>query len=153
AGIEWSAQFCCDPEKVDRLRRNAQTITKGFPATIPALRDLGYDDAEILSTPVTDAASIARYVDSIWNSCVPLPETAHIGVVTKQAPLAAGVHCYPEPVCAIPHVMHDDFVPFVIDPRTKTTAVVAPVGPRGSGDGRVRVLFADRGNPLFARRR
>jgi hypothetical protein len=152
AGIEWSAQFCCDPDKVDRLRRNAEAITHAFPATIPALQELGYPDADLLTTPVTDARSIARYVDSIWNSCVPIPEPAHIGVVTKRAPRASGVHSYPEPVCAIPRVMHDDFVPFVVDPLTKTTAVVAPVSPRGAGDGRVRVLFAERGNPLWAKR-
>jgi hypothetical protein len=148
AGIEWSAQFCCDPAKVEQLRQNAFAVTNGFPATMPALTELGYTDTDILTTPIVDAATIGRYVDSIWNSCVPIPEAPHIGHVTQAAPLGAGVHNYPEPMCAIPRVMRDDFVPFVTDPATQTVAAVAPVAPRGSGDGRVRVLFAEKGNPL-----
>ncbi|MGH9125746.1 MAG: DUF6424 family protein [Acidimicrobiales bacterium] len=150
AGIEWSAQFCCDPAKVEALRQNALAITSGFPNTIPQLKALGYKDVELLSTPISDAAGMARYVDCIWNSCVPIPEPRHTGAVTAAAPLAAGVHNYPEPMCAIPRVMHGDFVPFVTDPGTGTAAVVAPVAPRGSGDGRVRVLFAEKGHPLAA---
>lgn len=150
AGIEWSAQFCCDPAKVERLRQNAQAITSGFPATIPALEALGYTDTAILSTPITDPAGIARYVDSIWNACVPIPQPRHTGALKPADPLACGVHTYPEPMCGIPRVMRDDFVPFVVDSATNTTAVVVPVAPRHSGDGRVRVVFADKGNPLHA---
>jgi hypothetical protein len=62
--------------------------------------------------------------------------------------LDAGVHNYPEPMCAIPRVMHTDFVPFVVDSATGTTVTVAPVSPRNSGDGRVRVLYAEKGHPL-----
>lgn len=152
AGIEWSAQFCCDPVRVDALRENAAVITAAFPATIPELQKLGYQDVELLSTPVTDADGIAKYVDSIWNSCVPIPQLNHTGRVRARSPLAAGVHNYPESMCAIPRVMRADYVPFVVDPATKTAVVVAPVAPRGSGDGRVRVLFAEKGHPLAKRK-
>jgi hypothetical protein len=148
AGIEWSAQFCCDPAKVEALRQNAEAITAAFPETLPQLKNLGYKGADILSTPITDSTGVARYVDSIWNSCVPIPQLGHTGTVKAQSPLSAGVHNYPETMCAIPRVMHSDFIPFVTDTATGTTAVVAPVAPRGSGDGRVRVLYAEKGHPL-----
>lgn len=148
AGIEWSAQFCCSPEHVELLRQNAERVTAAFPQTIPQLERLGYKDTNLLSTPITDADGIAKYVDSLWNSCVPIPQAGHTGQVKSRSPLAAGVHNYPEPVCAIPRVMRPDFVPFHVDETTGTAAVVAPVAPRGEGDGRVRVLFAERGNPL-----
>ncbi|HEY2301034.1 MAG TPA: DUF6424 family protein [Acidimicrobiales bacterium] len=150
AGIEWSAQFCCDPARVEALRKNAEAITAAFPNTLPQLESLGYKDKALLSTPITDAAGVAMYVDSIWNSCVPIPQPGHTGSVSAKTPLGAGVHNYPEPMCAIPRVMHSDFVPFVVDATTGAAAVVAPVAPRGSGDGRVRVLFAERGHPLAA---
>jgi hypothetical protein len=150
AGIEWSAQFCCDPARVEALRQDAEAITAAFPQTIPELEKLGYTGKGLLSTPITDAAGVAKYVDSIWNSCVPIPQPGHTGSVRATTPLGAGVHNYPEPMCAIPRVMHADFVPFVVDPGTGAAAVVAPVAPRGSGDGRVRVLFAEKGHPLAA---
>jgi hypothetical protein len=150
AGIEWSAQFCCDPARVEALRQNAQAITAAFPQTIPQLGALGYKDVDLLSTPITDADGVSMYVDSIWNSCVPIPEAGHVGAVNAASPLAAGVHNYPEPMCAIPRVMVASFVPFVVDAATGTAAVVAPVAPPGSGDARVRVLYTDRGHPLAA---
>ncbi len=80
----------------------------------------------------------------------PIPKPGHTGRVKSGAPLAAGVHNYPEAMCAIPRFMHDDFVPFVVDTATGTAAVVAPVAGRGEGDARVRVLFTERGHPLAA---
>jgi hypothetical protein len=148
AGIEWSAQFCADPAKVDALRQNAEAITAAFPETIPELTRLRYPDVDLLTTPVTDNEGIARYVDSIWNSCVPIPKSGHTGSVKAGSPLAAGVHNYPEAVCAIPRFMHDDFIPFVVDTATGTVSAVAPVAGRGEGDPRVRVLFAEKGHPL-----
>ena len=152
AGIEWSVQFCCDPAKVDALRQTAKTITDAFPQTIPQLEALGYGDTDILTTPIAEPADIARYVDSIWNSCVPIPLPGHTGRVRSNSPLAAGVHNYPETMCAIPRVMRSDFIPFHVDAATKTAAVVVPVAPRGSGDGRTRVVFAENGNPLAAKK-
>lgn len=148
AGIEWSAQFCCDPGRVEALRQNAEAITAAFPDTIPELEKLGYKGKDLLSAPITDAAGVATYVDSIWNSCVPIPQVGHTGSVSATTPLGAGVHNYPEPMCAIPRVMYADFVPFVVDPGSGAAVTVAPVAPRGSGDGRVRVLFAEKGHPL-----
>src|SRR5262249_61777378 len=88
--------------------------------------------------------------DSIWNACVPIPQPRHTGALKPADPLACGVHTYPEPMCGIPRVMRDDFVPFVVDSATDTTAVVVPVAPRHSGDGRARVVDAAHGNPLHA---
>src|ERR1700760_4750345 len=34
-GIEWAAQFCADPKKVDELRRYAARIIAAFPQTLP----------------------------------------------------------------------------------------------------------------------
>ncbi len=149
-GIEWSAQFCADPQKVDALRQNAAAVTARFPETIPQLTSLGYADIGLLTTPVVDATSIANYVDSIWNSCVPIPQPGHTGTVKPDSPQAAGVHNYPESMCAIPRFMHSDFIPFVVDATTGSAAVVAPVAPRGAGDPRVRVLYTEKGHPLAA---
>jgi hypothetical protein len=62
------------------------------------------------------------------------------------------VHNYPETMCAIPRVMRSDFIPFHVDAATRTAVVVVPVAPRGSGDGRTRLVFAERGHPLAARK-
>jgi hypothetical protein len=148
AGVEWSAQFCCSEAKMEILRLNAVALTDAFPDTLNQLAALGYKGGDILTTPIQTSDDIARYVDSIWNSCVPIPQPGHTGSVKPASPLAAGVHNYPEPMCAIPRVMHDDFVPFVVDAATKKAAVVVPVAPKGSGDGRVRVLYAEPGHPL-----
>jgi hypothetical protein len=113
-GIEWSAQFCADPAKVDKLRQYAQRVVGGFPATLPGYEAFGYHDGpELLATPVTDAAGVAAWTDSIFNASLPLPAGAHTGVL----PHGAGYHHYPKPI-------------------------VVPVSPRGSGDGRVRLLAA-----------
>jgi hypothetical protein len=146
AGIEWSLQFCADPAKVDRLRQDAQDLMTAYPTTVPALESLGYKDARtILSEPVVDAETIARYTDSIFNSCVPLGRADHQGVLPK----AAGEHHYPIPVKAGDFIRHDDFVLWVtLDDGTH--AAVGPVGPRGSGDGRVRLLYARHGTAASA---
>ena len=147
AGIEWSSQFCCNPTKVEQLRQNAAAILDAFPDTVTQLEAFGYTDTDILTTPVTDAATVGRYVDSIWNSCVPIPQPHHTGSVKTGHLLDAGVHTYPEPACAIERVMYDDFVPYIVDPKTHTTATVVPVAPRGSGDGRVRIVATEPGSP------
>ena len=46
AGMEWSAQFCADPAKVDRLRQFAKRIYEAFPASIPAFKQFGFHDVE-----------------------------------------------------------------------------------------------------------
>ena len=43
AGIEWSAQFCADPKKVDALRQNAKRLYAKFPLTAAAFKAMGFD--------------------------------------------------------------------------------------------------------------
>src|SRR5215472_4752362 len=100
AGIEWSAQFCADPAKVDEIRRNAQRLYAGFPG---AAQELGIQ--ALLDTPIIDAAGIGQWTDSICNASVPLPPPAHTGVL----PTAGGVHHYPTPITDIEFFKHADF--------------------------------------------
>jgi hypothetical protein len=144
AGIEWSAQFCADPAKVDQLRAMAKRCIDAFPLTLPGYEELGYHEGkEILETPITDAAGVARWTDSIFNAGVPLPADSHTGVLPK----AAGFHHYPKPIVDMEFFKHDDFTLFVTDSEGQPAAV-APVAPRGSGDGRVAVLYATPGTKL-----
>jgi hypothetical protein len=140
AGIEWSAQFCADPAKVDELRRNAQRLYAAFPGSAQAL-----GIADLLAEEIADAAGVARWTDSICNASVPLPAGLHSGVL----PAAAGFHHYPAPVVEITVFKRADFTLFVTDSRGHQAAVV-PVSPRGSGDRSVQVLWASQGSPLHA---
>lgn len=143
AGIEWSMQFCADPAKVDRLRQDALTLVHAFPETLPALAALGYEEADaILNEPIGDAGAVARYTDSLFNACVPLTRPDHQGVLPK----AAGEHHYPWPVKAGDFIRYDDFELWVTMPDG-THGAVTPLAPRGSGDGRVRLLYARHGTP------
>lgn len=143
AGIEWSLQFCADPAKVDRLRRDALALVQAFPGTLPELARLGYEEAEeILTAPVTDATTVGRYTDSLFNSCVPLIRPDHQGILPK----AAGEHHYPWPAKAGDFIRYDDFRLWV-DLPDGTHGAVTPLSPRGSGDGRVRLLYARHGTP------
>src|SRR5215831_5408967 len=92
AGMEWSSQFCADPAKVDLLRQNARRLYAAFPE---AVQELGI--GQLLDTPITDAAGVAAWTDSICNASVPLPPHAHTGVL----PAGGGVHHYPSPVTEI----------------------------------------------------
>jgi Family of unknown function (DUF6424) len=138
AGIEWSAQFCADPAKVDEIRRNAQRLYAGFPG---AAQELGIQ--ELLDTPITDPAGISQWTDSICNASVPLPPPAHTGTL----PTAGGVHHYPTPITDIEYFKRDDFQLWVTDAQGNPAAV-APMKPRNSGDGRVHVLYATPGSDL-----
>ena len=138
AGMEWSSQFCADPAKVDLIRQNARRLYAAFP---DAARELGIQ--QLLDTPITDAAGVAQWTDSICNASVPLPTPAHTGVL----PAGGGVHHYPSPVTEIAFFKYADFQLWVTD-QQGNPAAVAPVSPRGSGDGRVHVLFATAGSDL-----
>jgi Family of unknown function (DUF6424) len=140
AGIEWSAQFCADPARVDELRANAARLYALFPAAVDQL-GIG----ELLATPITDAAGVAKWTDSICNASVPLSADLHCGVM----PHGAGVHHYPTPITDIETFKTADFDLFVTDSDGHQAAVV-PVAPRGSGDGRVQVLWASTGGQLHA---
>jgi hypothetical protein len=143
AGIEWSAQFCADPAKVDVLRLTAHRVLDAFPKTLPGYAEFGYPDAEaLLSTPIIDAATIAAWTDSIFNASVPLPQSLH----TATLPGGSGYHYYPKPIIDIMLFKHDDFDLFVTD-LTGQHVAVTPVSPRGSGDGRVVLAWAPPGSP------
>jgi len=138
AGIEWSAQFCSDPAKVDRLRQNAQRLYAKFPETIAEMVKLGYHDAQtILDEAIDDADKVQRWVDSIFNSCVPLPATRHIGAMPK----GEGRHHYPTPVTDIDLVRYDDFVLWVLDGEGLPAAVL-PVAARGKNVNKTRLAWA-----------
>lgn len=137
-GIEWSAQFCADPAKVDQLRQYAARIVAAFPATLPGYRALGYMDGQrLLTTVIGDADGVSAWTDSIFNASMPLPSGAHTGVLPK----AAGYHHYPKPIVDIDHFRYADFEVFVTDADGLPAAVV-PIAPRGSRDGRVRLIAA-----------
>ncbi|MET9901205.1 DUF6424 family protein [Streptomyces sp. NPDC006446] len=142
-GIEWSMQFCADPAKVDRLRREAAELVGAFPDTLPALAQLGYRDAErLLRTPITDADGVEQWTDSLFNGCVPMGHGNHQGVLPK----VPGEHHYPWPVKGADFVRYDDFQLWVTLPDG-THGAVAPVDRRGSGDGHVRLMHAPEGSP------
>jgi hypothetical protein len=141
AGIEWSAQFCADPAKVDQLRINARRLYAAFPE---AVTELGI--RELLDTPITDAAGIARWTDSICNASLPLPKAFHQGILP--AAVTGGVHHYPSPIAEIALFKQDDFNLWVTDGNVQVAVV--PVSARGSGDGRTRVLYSARREPPAA---
>lgn len=93
-GIEWSAQFCADPAKVDQLRVNARRLYAGFPAAVTAL-----GIRELLDTPIVDAAGVTAWTDSICNASVPLPHALHVGVIPGA--VTGGIHHYPSPIAEI----------------------------------------------------
>lgn len=168
AGIEWSAQFCADPAKVDLLRQNAKRL---YDLVAPQVKQQ-LDPNGLLDTPITDAAGIASWTDSIFNAGVPLHPAFHIGVLpagqaqsaaapsgpqnasdsgSTNAPAGdpepAGVHYYPTPIVDIQLFKYDDFQLWVTDAEG-SPAAVAPVSTRGSGDARVHVLYATPGTQL-----
>jgi hypothetical protein len=146
-GMEWSAQFCADPAKVDQLRQYAARVVAAFPDTLPGYQSLGYPDADrVLATSIQNADGISDWTDSIFNASMPLPAAAHTGVL----PTAAGYHHYPKPIVDIDHFRYADFQLFVTDPAG-LPAVVVPVAPRGSGDGRVRLIAAHPGSAYIHR--
>ena len=148
AGIEWSAQFCADPAKVDLLRQNAKRL---YDLLQPQIKQ-ELDPDGLLDTPITDAAGVAKWTDSIFNAGVPLQPTFHTGVLPANAPPPggqepAGVHHYPTPIADIQLFKYDDFQLWVTDAQGNPTAV-APVAPRGSGNASVHVLYATPGSQL-----
>lgn len=148
AGIEYSGQFLADPALVELLRQNALRVVSAFPKTLPGLAALGYADAErILKTPVTDAATISDFVDSIWNSCVPLPAGYHTGVLSVKSQFA-GQHHFPKAVTDLQHVKWADFQMWVVDPASKTPVAVTPTAAKGSGVAAVKVEYAQPGTAL-----
>jgi hypothetical protein len=148
-GSEWAAQWCADPKKIDLVRRNAARHYAAYPKTIPKMVEMGYKHAaEILQTPIMNPAQISTYVDSIFNSCVPMAAPVHTGTLSPTSQLG-GIHHYPKPVVDIQFFKRADFQLWVVDEQGQTAAV-APLAPRGSGDGRVQVLWATPNTGLAA---
>lgn len=173
AGIEWSAQFCADPAKVDLLRQNAKRL---YDLVAPQLKQ-ELDPNGLLDTPITDADGVSKWTDSIFNAGVPLQQSFHIGVMSMgktqaqnppatadaqnspdasdQAQVAAapgdpepaGVHHYPTPIVDIQLFKYDDFQLWVTDSEGNPAAVT-PVGARGSGVASVHVQYATPGSQL-----
>jgi Family of unknown function (DUF6424) len=144
-GGEWSSQFCADPVKVDRWRAATKRLVDAFPETIPGYVALGYPDGgRLLATPINGPSGIAAWFDGIFNASVPLPALDHTGVLPK----GAGYHHYPKSIKDIDFFKRDDFTLWVVDPASGVHVAVAPVAPRGSGDGRVAVIYAPPGHPL-----
>ncbi len=155
AGIEWSAQFCADASKVDLLRQNAKRL---YDLLAPEIKQ-ELDPDGVLDTPITDADGIAKWTDSIFNAGVPLHPAFHTGVLPAGGvqnaaaadPEPGGVHHYPTPIADIQLFKRDDFQLWVTDGQGNPAAV-APLAPRGSGDGRVHVLYATPGSQLAAQK-
>ena len=173
AGIEWSAQFCAEPAKVDLLRQNAKRL---YDLVAPQLKQ-ELDPNGLLDTPITDAVGVSKWTDSIFNAGVPLQQNFHIGVMpmgkaqaqnppatadaqnspdaSDQAqataapgdPESAGVHHYPTPIVDIQLFKYDDFQLWVTDSEGNPAAVT-PVGARGSGVASVHVQYATPGSQL-----
>jgi hypothetical protein len=161
AGMEWSQQFCADPQKVDQLRQYAKRIYAAFPQSIPALKALlkgeAYPIDDILEKPITTAADVARWVDSIFNASVPLGARRHTGALSPSgaaggsaARIEGGVHHYPTPITDIQLFKRDDFQLWVVDDDGKLAAVT-PAHPRGSGRREVNVAYATPGTALHKR--
>ena len=156
AGIEWSAQFCADPAKVDLLRQNAKRI---YDLLAPGVKQ-ELDPDGLLDTPIQNADGIAKWTDSIFNAGVPLHPAFHTGVLptgevqnaAAADPEPGGVHHYPTPIADIQLFKRDDFELWVTD-QEGNPAAVAPLAQRGSGDGRVHVLYATPGSQLAAQKR
>lgn len=144
AGVEWSAQWSADPRKVDLLRMNAKRLYARFPETLTELEKLGYTEARaILDTPITDAAGVARWTDSLFNACVLLSPGLHQGIVSERAQVG-GWHHYPKSIWDIQLTKRDGFNLWVVDGEGQPAAVV----PVREQDGRVQVLYATPGSQL-----
>jgi hypothetical protein len=165
AGMEWSQQFCADPQKVDRLRQFAQRLYKAFPQSLPALDEIMKDGAKpgeepasaILEHKIETQDDVARWCDSIFNASVPLNARRHTGVLEPNghdpgaAPqIEGGVHHYPTPITDIQLFKRDDFQLWVVDDEGHLAAVV-PNHPRGSGKSDVTVSYATQGTKLHQR--
>lgn len=151
AGIEWSAQFCADPAKIDQLRVLTGRLVDKFPDTVPGYEALHYPDARaLLDTTIDNADHVAAWTDGIFNASVALPVGMHTGVIPRGEPTPAspaGYHHYPKPIVDIETFRYDDFTLFVTAPDGAAVAVT-PVDRRGSGNGAVRVAWAEAGSEL-----
>lgn len=148
-GVEWSAQWAAEPRKVDALRETAQRLYARFPETLDEFAKLGYTEAaRILSTPIADHEGVATWTDSIFNSCVLLSPGLHQGLSPERTQVG-GWHHFPKSIWDQQVTKRDDFTLWVSDAEGYPAAV-APMAHKGSGDGRVRVLWSHPSSALHA---
>ena len=81
AGVEWSAQFCANPAKIDLLRQNAKRL---YDLLAPDIKQ-ELDPDGLLDQPIQDAAGVAKWTDSIFNAGVPLHPAFHAGSCPQAA--------------------------------------------------------------------
>jgi len=96
AGIEWSAQFCADPAKVDLLRQNAKRL---YDLVAPQVK-AQLDPDGLLDTPIQDAAGVGKWTDSIFNAGVPLHPGFHTGVLPAAGAPSPAAPANPQPGAA-----------------------------------------------------
>ena len=109
AGIEWSAQFCADPAKVDQLRITARRLYAASRGRRGARHPRTARHAD------RRRGRRRAWTDSICNASVPLPEGVHRGVLACRR----GIHHYPAPVAEIAFFKFDDFDLWVEDARQR----------------------------------
>lgn len=146
AGSEWSAMFAAAPAAMEELRQNAEALVAACVGTEEAYKtDLGMSDEHlaILHTPITDATTVANFVDSFWNASVPLPQGFHTGTIPSGDHEHGGVHYYPTPITDIQFFKRDDFVLWVQDSAGHSYAVA----PADFGSKSVRVLHTEEIQP------
>lgn len=151
AGIEWSAQFCADPAKVDLLRQNAHRL---YGLLAPEIKQ-ELDHEELLDTPIQDAHGVANWTNSIFNVDVPLPQSPQmtrppgpdVPKPLEGSELQSAEHGFPASVADIQLFKYDDFHLWVTD-ESGNAAAVTPLSPRGSGNGQVQVMYATPGSHL-----
>jgi hypothetical protein len=68
---------CADPAKVDLLRQNAKRL---YDLLAPEIKQ-ELDPGGLLDAPITDAAGVAKWTDSLFNAGVPLQPTFHTGTL------------------------------------------------------------------------
>lgn len=147
-GVEWNEQFDADFTIVDMLRRIAKKMVDAFKKTRPWLRSLGYDPDPVLDTPVTDSATCSKYVDSLFNACVPLPQKVHTGTISKTDERSAGIHNYPVPAWNNNFICRKDFKPFVVIAKGVTVKVGSVSYDRSDKRVRVHSVHGDPKHPL-----
>jgi hypothetical protein len=132
-GMTWSSQFCADPARVDVARQTARRLYARFPRSAAAL-----DLRTLLDTPITDAAGVATWTDSLCNASIPLTPEMHMGVI----PRGSGIHHYPARVAQIPHFLRAGLNIWATDPGSGRHVAVIPTGLPDSPDGRVALFYA-----------
>jgi len=106
-----SLENAADPEKVDRLRRQANSLLDRFPDTVPQLEKLGVRVKSLLAKPIKTPEDVQAWAESIFN-------TGPIGDAPRHVEDALAL-------------VYDDFNIYARGGRHPVW--VLPAAPRGSG--------------------